>query len=181
MPKDDILSLEQMIFCCCQSLKSSIAKFPETLRLEWSWSPSQLNTWRGEETKINSMIKIFFNTIAISIKCIKLIILIRSDHWHHQDNHHQHQGYQVCDAHRERSWLRASPRTTRDRQQTDRQVYQRWVFVKQMMRTWWRFLYSVSRRWVNLHVWLGKMSSDLNKLWQSCKNCMNSDNSNLTH
>ena len=62
------------------SMKSSIAKFPETLRLEWSWSPSQLNTWRGEETKINSMIKIFFNTIAISIKCIKLIILIRSDH-----------------------------------------------------------------------------------------------------
>ena len=76
MPKDDILSLEQMIFCCCQSLKSSIAKFPETLRLEWSWSPSQLNTWRGEEIKINFMIKIIINIIAIRMKCIKLIIII---------------------------------------------------------------------------------------------------------
>ena len=80
MPKDDILSLVQMIFCCCQSLiisvKSSMAKFPETLRLEWSWSPSQLNTWRGEETKINFMIMIFVNLIAIRIKCIKLIIMI---------------------------------------------------------------------------------------------------------
>ena len=76
MPKDDILSLEQMIFCCCQSLKSSMAKFPETLRLEWSWSPSQLNTWRGEETKINFMIKIIINAIVFYINCIKLIIMI---------------------------------------------------------------------------------------------------------
>ena len=53
-------------------MKSSIAKFPETLRLEWSWSPSQLNTWRGEKNKINFMIKIIINTIAIRIKIIAL-------------------------------------------------------------------------------------------------------------